>query len=174
MKIIRQDCGIIEGVLKSVQSMADGSGDVVKEIEFVSGEGRVVKAAAFWDGGRTWRVRAALPEVGLWDYRVDARDGCFLPEQMAGSIEVSVPETQHPTLSPGRLRVAADGFHLEDGNGRPFSTWPIRLGMESLRRNYRTGNDILLSVRSRALPQYSAYSLTGGHFLPMSWVRKLL
>lgn len=100
--------------------MADGSGDVVKEIEFVSGEGRVVKAAAFWDGGRTWRVRAALPEVGLWDYRVDARDGCFLPEQMAGSIEVSVPETQHPTLSPGRLRVAADGFHLEDGNGRPF------------------------------------------------------
>lgn len=42
--------------------------DVRLDVEFTSERGTVLVIPAFWDGGKTWRVRFAPTETGVWKY----------------------------------------------------------------------------------------------------------
>lgn len=55
----------------SFQSAASYSNPLMEadlEVTFTSPSGRVYAVPGFWDGGRTWRVRFAPPESGIWRY----------------------------------------------------------------------------------------------------------
>ena len=47
--------------------------EVEVDVLFSNGK-REWKVPAFWDGGRTWKVRFAAPEVGTYTYRAVATD----------------------------------------------------------------------------------------------------
>ena len=42
---------------------------------FTGPEGEILRVLGFWDGGGTWRIRAALTAVGQWRYSTCASDG---------------------------------------------------------------------------------------------------
>lgn len=103
------------------------------EVEFRGPQGRRETVSAFWDGGRTWRVRFRPEHSGLWEYRVSSREpeldnerGEFRVRDYAG------PNRLHrlgsPKLSPNRRHfvhtAGAPWFFLSDTawNGALMST----------------------------------------------------
>jgi hypothetical protein len=95
--------------------------DVEATVAFLGPDAQVVHRPAFWDGGRTWRVRFAPPRPGVWRYRsssgdpsdrgLDGREG----ELVCGNEPAVDPFHAH-----GFLRVSADGSHLVHADGAPF------------------------------------------------------
>ncbi|GGN17786.1 apiosidase-like domain-containing protein [Streptomyces fuscichromogenes] len=65
-----------EIVLTGTRDHANPYTDVDVWAEFTHESGRVLRRPAFWDGGRTWRIRFASPEpAGRWTWRSGASDG---------------------------------------------------------------------------------------------------
>ncbi|TVQ23520.1 MAG: DUF4038 domain-containing protein, partial [Spirochaetaceae bacterium] len=46
--------------------------DVDVWVDFINNSGTTLRRPAFWDGGRTWRIRFASPAPGTWSWKADA------------------------------------------------------------------------------------------------------
>lgn len=101
--------------------------EVEVEVWFRHGE-RQWKVPAFWDGGRTWKVRFAAPGEGDYTYRAVASDeadtGLNTGER---TLKVAAYRGENPLYRHGGLQVAADRRHFEFADGTPFfwlgDTW---------------------------------------------------
>src|SRR6185369_16302536 len=76
---------------------------------------------AFWDGGKTWRVRFSPARLGRWNYTTvcsDPRNKGL--QNQRGSFLCSTPIRPNRFSQHGPLRVARDGRHFEHVDGTPF------------------------------------------------------
>lgn len=94
--------------------------DLQVSIEFASnGQTRTVEA--FWDGGRTWRLRFSPDMCGHWTWR----SHCSLQQDSGlhdrrGEFECTELTASNPFLQHGPLRVSASRHHLIHADGEPF------------------------------------------------------
>lgn len=112
---------VVELTFQSRRDYANPTWDVAVEVQFLSPSGRALSVEAFWDGGRTWRVRFSPDEVGEWRWKsactnrddsgLHGRSGTFL----------CVPyEGDNPLYRHGPIRVSADGRRFVHADGTPF------------------------------------------------------
>ncbi|MEU7836993.1 DUF4038 domain-containing protein [Nonomuraea sp. NPDC049129] len=80
-----------------------------------------VRRPAFWDGGRTWRVRFAPTAPGRWSYRTTCGDTSDHGlHHRTGELECRLEETDRPIYRHGFLRRGPDGRFLAHADGTPF------------------------------------------------------
>lgn len=113
--------GVFEAVFISEQDYPEPLWDVRLEVTFTGPQGQKWVREAFWDGGRTWRVRFSPPAVGAWSWHTHARPAQDkgLHEQK-GQFQAVAYQGKNPLYRHGALRVAATGTHLEHVDGTPF------------------------------------------------------
>ena len=83
--------------------------DVSLEVEFTSPSGKTLKVPGFFDGGKTWKVRFALDEIGTWTWVSRSSDSGLVSQ---GAIEV-IPSSEKGFVRPR-------GNHFFYDNGEPF------------------------------------------------------
>lgn len=127
--------GVFETAFTAARDYADPM-EIEVSVEFTGPAGARETVPAFWDGGRTWRVRFSPERTGLWKYRTRTSDGtdpglhgqagAFRVVAAGGPTELA--RRGAPRLSPNRrFFVHADGkpwFWLGDTawNGALLST----------------------------------------------------
>jgi hypothetical protein len=75
----------------------------------------------FWDGGRKWVVRVALPQAGRWTWRTASEDPGL--NRKTGALLVIAPGPERLVRNPnlrGPLRIAPSRRHFEHADGTPF------------------------------------------------------
>lgn len=94
--------------------------DVDASALFTGPDGRQLRRPAFWDGGRTWRLRFAPTTLGRWTYHVTSNDPSDSGlNGVSGELEASDPDQEGPEIfRHGFLRPA--GRHLSFDDGTPF------------------------------------------------------
>lgn len=112
---------VVEFALSSDRDYANPLWDAVVQFRFTAPSGQVQVIDAFWDGGRTFRVRFAPTETGVWRWQSECSDmdNAGLHGQ-SGSFECVAYSGDNPLYRHGSLRVAFDRLHLEHADGTPF------------------------------------------------------
>jgi len=87
-------------------------------VTFEGPEGRSHRVAGFWAGGRTWKVRFAPPQVGLWSWRSQCNDRAM--HGLDGGFECTGSRSGVPGRRHGPLQVSEDGRYLVHADGTPF------------------------------------------------------
>ena len=95
--------------------------DVSVRVLFKSPLGETNEVDAFWDGGRTWRVRFSPDQPGRWKFRTlcsdKENDGLH---NEVGEFICTAATGQGRFERHGPVRVARDQRHLEHADGTPF------------------------------------------------------
>lgn len=108
--------GRFEQAFTAAQDYSDPLKDVKVEVEFSGPEKFRARLPAFWDGGRTWRVRFSPEREGLWSFRVLTPG--FTPTQ--GSFRAQVYRGPNELLRRGAPRVSANRRHFVHADGTPW------------------------------------------------------
>ncbi len=108
--------GRFEQALTAPQDYADPLKDVRVEVEFSGPKKERVRAPAFWDGGRTWRVRFSPEREGDWSFRVLTAG--FTPAQ--GRFRVQVYRGPNELLRRGAPRVSPNRRYFVHADGTPW------------------------------------------------------
>lgn len=87
---------------------------------FTAEGGESIRRPAFWDGGRTWRVRFAPTVAGAWTMTTTSSEPDAGLESVAASIRAVPYEGELEIYRRGFLRVAKSGRHFEYADGVPF------------------------------------------------------
>ncbi len=110
-----------EQALTSTRAYDDAYADVAVRVTYSGPENRVLQALGFWDGGDTFRIRAAFPAPGTWRWETSCsdptNDGLH---RQHGTVEVSAYQGENPLYRRGFLRVSDDRRYLAFGDGTPF------------------------------------------------------
>ena len=130
---------VFEEVFPSGRDWADPPREVSLDVEF-RGPGDVkVRRSAFWDGGRTWRVRFAPPLPGSWSWRTTCRQDPGL-DGRSGSFSCVEYKGDNPLYLHGPIRISRDGWHFIHADGTPWfwladTVWngPLLAGKEDWR-----------------------------------------
>jgi len=94
--------------------------DVSMWVEFTSGAQASLRRPAFWDGGRTWRVRFAAPSPGRWEWRsFSSVEDTGLAGQSGELICEAGEATGHRFYKHGFWRMSSGGRNLVHADGRP-------------------------------------------------------
>lgn len=95
--------------------------DVTVRVLLTSPSGRQETVAAFWDGGRTWRMRYSPDEVGQWQYESLCSDSANqgLDSQRGGFL-CSAPRLGDGFSTHGPVRISHNGRFLEHEDFTPF------------------------------------------------------
>ncbi|MFB3828519.1 MAG: DUF4038 domain-containing protein [Bryobacteraceae bacterium] len=90
-------------------------------VRFTGPGGAGGEARAFWDGGRTWKVRFMPDRAGPWSYRVacEAASDAGLCGR-SGSFRVNGYRGANPLYRHGPLRLSKNRRYLEYGDGTPW------------------------------------------------------
>ena len=95
--------------------------EVELEVRFTAPSGAVHTVPAFWDGGRTWRVRFMPDERGTWRYRTIAPASApGLGGQSGTFLCRLADESANHFLRHGPVRVSDNGRYLVHSDGTPF------------------------------------------------------
>ncbi|HOC54524.1 MAG TPA: DUF4038 domain-containing protein [Verrucomicrobiota bacterium] len=110
-----------EHAFKSSVAYANAVQEVVLKVVFTSPLGEATEVEAFWDGGRTWRVRFSPDQPGRWSFRATCSDTANAGlHNQAGEFLCSAPIGMNPFRLHGPVRVARNHRHLEHADGTPF------------------------------------------------------
>ena len=119
---------MVELTLTAARAYTDPFNQVEVDAVFVDPSGHELRVPAFWDGGKTWKVRYASPLPGTHPFHTECSqaDDRGL-NSVSGTVEI-VPYTgDNPLYRHGPLRVAASRRYLEHLDGQPFfwlgDTW---------------------------------------------------
>ena len=145
---------VFEFALQGSKDYQNPFWDQTVRIEFTSASGKKRTVEAFWDGGRTWRVRFSPDETGKWFWRsraLDANDGRL--DLQEGSFQ-SVPYRGKNTLyQRGPVGLSKDRRHFVHADGTPFF-WLADTAWNGVLR--ADPNDWQEYLRTRALQQFTA------------------
>lgn len=90
-------------------------------VEFTSPSSKKRTILAFWDGGRTWRVRFSPDELGKWSYRASCSDQQNKGlHSKSGSFQCVPYQGSLQFFRHGELRLSKNRRHLEHADGTPF------------------------------------------------------
>jgi hypothetical protein len=79
---------------------------------------RRLELDAFWDGGRTWRVRFAAPTPGEWNYTLTSTDPAL--HARTGTVRAAAPSAAQLARNPNlRGQVRATGHHFAYADATP-------------------------------------------------------
>ncbi len=104
---------VLEWRFQSAETYANPYFELSVWVLFQLESGRKVKRPAFWDGGRTWRIRFAIPEASgtiKWESFSDVEDPGLTGNR--GKIECTGPG------NPGLLSMSKGKRNILDGEGR--------------------------------------------------------
>src|SRR4051812_15872096 len=111
----------LEILLTSSKSYADPFHDIQVDAWFESDRGVRIKRPAFWDGGKTWKVRFAPPGVGTWQLHITSTDpdntqlnaatDTFTCVPYGGSLEI---------FRRGFIKVSPNQRYFTFADGTPF------------------------------------------------------
>ena len=95
--------------------------DVEVWADFTHTDGTVLRRPAFWDGGRTWKVRFASPgNVGRWSWRsFSTAEDPGLAGQSGEIVCEPDPAVGHRFYRHGFWRMSPGGRNLVHADGRP-------------------------------------------------------
>ena len=95
---------------------------------FTTPDGATLKVPAFWDGGKSWKVRYSSRTPGVHRFTSkynDSSDGGL--HGISGSVEVVPYQGSNPLIRHGAIRIADDHRHFAHADGTPFfwlgDTW---------------------------------------------------
>lgn len=109
-----------EGTFESNTEIADPVHEVDLRVEIIAPSGTRRTIPAFWDGGRTWRVRFCPDEIGDWSYTTRSTPDVPGLDGQAGSF-VCVPyDGDNSLYRHGRVGLGASCRHLAHADGTPF------------------------------------------------------
>lgn len=111
----------VEITFTSDRDYANAYTDVDASVQFTSASGASIARPAFWDGGRTWRVRFAPTSQGQWTWKstcTDAGDGGL--HGRTGSLTAAPYAGSNPLLKRGLLRMSAGHRNVVHADGTPF------------------------------------------------------
>ena len=113
--------GRFEQSFKSTVLYPNALQDVSLRVVFKSPLGETNEVDAFWDGGRTWRVRFSPDQPGRWKFRTTCSDKTNdgLHNEF-GEFICTAATGQTRFAKHGQVRVARDQRHLEHADGTPF------------------------------------------------------
>ena len=108
---------VFEASFKSSKEYDNPYVDVEVDVLFSNGK-REWKAPAFWDGGKTWKVRFSAPEKGKYSYRAVATDksneGLNTKEK---TLKVTEFKGDNPLYKHGPIRVSENRRYFEHADG---------------------------------------------------------
>lgn len=107
--------GRFEQALKASIDVADPL-KVEVTVEFSVAGSAPIENAAFWDGGREWKVRFSPEKPGLWTWRV--RTSGFEPA--SGSFRVAPYKGSNQLYKRGAPYVSGDRRYFVHGDGKPW------------------------------------------------------
>ncbi len=111
----------IEIALTSSVTYADPFQDVDVTATFSRPGSKPITRPAFWDGGRTWKVRFAPPEAGLWTMTTSATDGKNPGLQgVTGTVQCDPYSGNLEIYKRGFLKVSSNGRYFTYADGTPF------------------------------------------------------
>ena len=91
------------------------------KVTFVSPDGITNVTDAFWDGGKTWRVRFSPDLPGRWTYRTACTDAANRGlDNQSGEFLCTSPTGTGRFAKHGPIHVAKNGHHFEHADGSPF------------------------------------------------------
>jgi hypothetical protein len=109
---------VFETAVESAQDYDNPLWEVTARATFASPSGQTQEVDAFYDGGRTWRVRFCPDEIGRWTYRVNASDtemqGC------KGEFECVPNVGDNPLYQHGAIRLSENRRYFVHADGAPF------------------------------------------------------
>lgn len=88
-------------------------------VQFRGPSGREHSRLAFWDGGRTWRVRFSPEEAGTWTWKAVGGDAARLGSP-TGQFDVQPAATDNPLAQHGPIRLSEDRLFFEHADGTPW------------------------------------------------------
>ena len=113
--------GRFEQSFKSTVLYSNAVQDVALRVVFKSPLGEMTEVDAFWDGGRTWRVRFSADQPGPWKFRTTCSDKANSGlHNETGEFICTAATGQRRFEKHGQVRVARDQRHLEHADGTPF------------------------------------------------------
>ena len=108
--------GRFEVTLTSAKDYANPLTEEVK-VEFTGPQGQREEVLAFWDGGRTWKVRFSPEQTGTWKYRVLTSDPGL---SRRGSFRVTAYRGDNQLYRRGGPRLAGNRRHFVLADGTPW------------------------------------------------------
>ncbi|HYF49566.1 MAG TPA: DUF4038 domain-containing protein [Planctomycetota bacterium] len=89
-------------------------------MEFTHASGRKMLRPAFWDGGRTWRVRFAAPLPGQWTWTSHASVSDAGLAGKSGTLEAAPSANATRFERHGLLKMSPKGLNVVHDDGTPF------------------------------------------------------
>jgi len=78
---------------------------VTMQVVFTAPSGRSLPVDAFWDGGRTWRVRFSPDEIGEWQWRTSAQPADAGLDGREGRFACVAYTGDNPLFQHGPVRI---------------------------------------------------------------------
>ena len=110
----------VEIELTSERDYANPYADIEVWAEFTHTAGAQLRRPAFWDGGRTWRIRFASPVgEGRWSWRSSCSAEDSGLAGLSGEIDCAGAPTDHRFYRHGFWRMSPGGRSLVHADGAP-------------------------------------------------------
>lgn len=173
---------MVEIAFTAAQDYPNPFRDITLDVLFETPEGRTLKVPAFWDGGRSWKVRYASPALGEHRWRSvcsEAADAGL--HGRTGTVEVTRYRGDNPLYLHGPLRVAADRRHFEHRDGTPFfwlgDTWWMGLcqrlhwpdEFQQLAADRKAKGFTVIQIVAGLYPDMPAFDPRGANEAGFSW-----
>lgn len=112
---------VVEITLTSSKAYSDPFNQVEVSATFSGPRGKVIVRPAFWDGGRTWKVRFAPTVIGVWHMLTSCSDRSNAGLNMLRETVQCRPYTGHLAIyQHGFLKVGKDKRYFVYDDGKPF------------------------------------------------------
>ncbi|MBI2497969.1 MAG: DUF5060 domain-containing protein [Opitutae bacterium] len=110
-----------EQTLTTARDHANPYRDITLRVTYRGPEGQSFSGFGFWDGGRTFKVRAAFPSSGEWQWQTACSDPTDAGlHAHSGHVTVAPYAAENPLNRHGFLKVGANHHHLVHADGTPF------------------------------------------------------
>ncbi|HEX3797815.1 MAG TPA: DUF4038 domain-containing protein [Verrucomicrobiae bacterium] len=119
--LVASKWGVFEQAFKSSNTYTNPLAEANLAVTFTSPLGDKHVVWAFWDGGRTWRVRFSPDFPGVWKFTTrcsdPSNDGL---DNVTGDFVCSASTDESVFDKHGPVQVARDHYHLEHADHTPF------------------------------------------------------
>lgn len=110
-----------EQALASARSYPNPYREVTLQVTFSGPEGRAFAGYGFWDGDQTFKIRAAFPAPGIWNWQTSCSDPANQGlHARSGRVTVTGYTGANPLQQHGFLKVSDNRRHLIHADGTPF------------------------------------------------------
>ena len=112
---------VFEEAFESDRARGNPPAEAGVTVTFTAPSGRERRVDAFWDGGRTWRMRFCPDETGEWSWRSECSDASDSGlEGKEGAFQCVPYEGENSLYQHGAVGVSADGRYFAHADGTPF------------------------------------------------------